>query len=262
MRTHVIYALTVIAAIVAFSSYDAAAASPTQSKPELAIKSAADEGKLIYVLFYKETNAATKGMADSVAEVVGSHEGKSTSTFVRLTDDAERAVAEKYQVTRAPMPFVIAVHPNGAVTGYFQTKASSAELDQCLVSAKKAECMKALQQNQLVLVCLQNGPKQAIPKGVKELSSDPHFSKRTRVVTLSLSDPEEVTFLKGMEVDPKKDGPMTVFLAPPGALVGKFTTTATKDQLAAKLAQAGKCCDDENCKHNASQSAQPRKVTR
>lgn len=259
-------ALQVAVAVIAFgtaSHCQLQAQDPTPSKPELAIKKAAEQGQLIYVLFYKESNTATKAMAETITSAVKGQEGQSTITYVRLTNDAERAVAEKYQVTRAPMPMVIAVHPNGAVTGYFNTKATEQDLAQCLVSPKKAECMKALQQNQLVLVCLQSSAKQVIPKGVKELSADPHFTKRTRVVTLSLTDPDEAAFLKGMEVDPSKDGAMTVFLAPPGALVGKFPTTATKDQIAAKLAQAGKCCDDENCKHNAAQQTQqPRKVTR
>lgn len=233
------------------------------SKPEQAIQAAAQNGKLIYLLFYKEADAATKAMAATITATVKSQEGQSSFSYVRLNDPAERAIAEKYEVTRAPMPMVIAVHPNGAVTGYFHTKTTEEQLAQCVVSAKKAVCMKALQQNQLVLVCLQTQPKQAIPQGVRALHADPHFAKRTQVVTLSVNDPDEAAFLASMEFDPKKDGAMTVFLAPPGALVGKFPTTATKDQLAAKLADAGKCCDDKNCKHNATQQAQqPRKVTR
>ncbi len=240
-----------------------AADPPKVSKPEQAIQTAAKDGKLIYLLFYKETDAGTKAMAETIKATVKGQDGKSTASYVRLTDPAERVVAEKYQVERAPMPMVIAVHPNGAVTGYFQGKASEEQLAQCLVSDTKAVCMKALQQNQLVLVCLQTQPKQAIPQGVRALQADPHFAKRTQIVTLSVNDPAEASFLAGMEIDPKKTGPLTVFLAPPGAMVGKFATTATKDQLAAKLAEAGKCCDDENCKHNAvQQTQQPRKVTR
>jgi hypothetical protein len=231
--------------------------------PDQAIQAAAKTGKLIYLVFYKDADATTKAMAEAVTATVDSQEGQSIFSYVRLNDPTERAIAEKYQVTRAPMPMVIAVHPNGAVTGYFHTKTTPEALAQCLVSAKKAMCMKALQQNQLVLVCLQTQDKQPIPQGVRELQADPHFAKRTQVVALSVNDPDESAFLASMEVNPSKDGPLTVFLAPPGALVGKFASTATKDQLAAKLAEAGKCCDDKNCKHNQGpQTQQPRKVTR
>jgi hypothetical protein len=239
-----------------FSQFTFAADPPIASKPEQAIRSAAEDGKLIYLVFYKDLDAATKSMVDAVR--ASSLKLDDTSfTTVRISDPIERAVAEKFEVTRAPMPMVIAVHPNGAVTGHFQTKVTEANLSQCVVSPKKAECMKSLQQNQLVLVCLQAQAKQALPQGVRELQTDPHFANRTQVVTLSLSDPAEISFLKSMEVDPIKDSPMTVFLAPPGAMVGKFAITATKTDLAAKLAEAGKCCDDKNCKHNA----QPAKQT-
>lgn len=259
---HRTFALALLAGCILNQFTFAADTAPAIS-PDQAIQAAAKTGKLIYLVFYKEADAATKEMAEAVTATVDSQEGQSIFSYVRVNDPVERAIADKYQVTRAPMPMVIAVHPNGAVTGYFHTKATSEQLSQCLVSAKKAVCMKALQQNQLVLVCLQTQAKQPIPQGVRELQADPHFAKRTQVVALSVNDPAEAAFLASMEFNPTKDGAMTVFLAPPGALVGKFASTATKDQLAAKLAEAGKCCDDKNCKHNHAQpTQQPRKVTR
>ena len=262
---HRTVALALLASCILNQFTFAADTAPAIS-PEQAIQAAAKTGKLIYLVFYKEADAATKEMAEAVSAAVDSQGGQSIFSYVRLNDPAEREIADKYQVTRAPMPMVIAVHPNGAVTGYFHTKTTPEQLADCLVSAKKAVCMKALQQNQLVLVCLQTQVKQPIPKGVRELQADPHFSKRTQVVALSVNDPAEAAFLASMEFNPTKDGAMTVFLAPPGALVGKFAPTATKDQLAAKLAEAGKCCDDKNCKHNHAQqpqqTQQPRKVTR
>ena len=244
-----------------FSQFTFAADTLTASKPEQAIKAAVQEGKLIYLVFYKELDAATKSVVETVMAASLRIDGTSYAT-VRISDPSERVVAEKYEVTRAPMPMVIGVHPNGAVTGYFHSKVSEAELAKCVVSPKKAECMKALQQNQLVLICLQTQAQQVIPQGVRELQSDPHFAKRTQVVTVSLNDPAELSFLSGMEVDPKKDTAMTVFLAPPGAMVGKFATTATKNDLAAKLAEAGKCCDDKNCKHNQQPAQQTQKSGR
>ena len=57
----------------------------------------------------------------------------------------------------------------------------------------------------------------------------------------------------------------TVVLAPPGVLVDKFDESATSSQIDAALVKAGKCCDDENCKHNhqhESTQADTRKATR
>ena len=109
MNSRIIYAAVATAALAASWTHDATAQAPTPSKPEQAIQSSASEGKLIYILFYKEGSVGTKAMADAVTDAVNAQNGQSTSTYVRLTDDAERVVAERYQVTRAPMPMVIAV---------------------------------------------------------------------------------------------------------------------------------------------------------
>ncbi len=239
---------TIATAMVLMSDSSAQAAEPAIA-PELAIQAAAQDGTLLYLLFYRDADAATNSLLETVKTATGQHPDTSCAT-VKITDPAERPVAERFKVTRAPMPMVIALHPNGAVTGAFHMRATADSLAECLVSPKKAECMAALQQDQLVLICLQTQADQPLPSGVQEWTEDQHFAQRTRVVTLAMSDPAEADFVASMDVDPRQNSPMTVFLAPPGVMVGKFVPSATKQQMAAKLADAGKCCDDENCKHN------------
>ena len=74
--------------------------------------------------------------------------------------------------------------------------------------------------------------------------------RRTVVVRLATGDPAEARFLQQLQINPQDAKPYVALLAPPGVLVGRFYANVTKDQLAAKLHAAGKCCDDENCKHN------------
>ena len=256
--------LFAVATAVMVSIHSPAQAAEPASAPERAIQAAAQDGTLLYLLFYRDADAATNGMFETVKAATGQHPGTSWAT-VQISDPAQRSVAERFKVTRAPMPMVIALHPNGAVTGAFHTRATPEALAQCIVSPKKAECMAALQKDQLVLICLQTQAGQPLPSGVREWVSDPHFAQRTRVVTLAISDPAEASFLASMQIDPRQNSPTTVFLAPPGVMVGKFTPSATKQQLAAKLADAGKCCEDENCKHNQQSTrgaATPGKVTR
>ena len=94
-------------------------------------------------------------------------------------------------------------------------------------------------------------PKASLPQAVKDFQADPHFSNRLAVVSMQVNDPKEKQFLNQMQVDPLQvRGQTTLFLAPPGVLIGKYTASATKDEMAAALHQAGKCCDDPNCKHN------------
>ena len=66
-----------------------------------------------------------------------------------------------------------------------------------------------------------------------------------------MDDPAEVAFLEQLKIDPGTvRGSTTAFLAPPAVLVGKYGPAATKNEMAAALHAAGKCCNDPNCKHN------------
>jgi hypothetical protein len=221
------------------------------SAPEQAIAHATKQNKPIFIMFYKEKNPASDAMLGVVKANKVVKAEQAIWTTVRLSDPAERPVAEKFKVTRAPMPAVVAVYPNGAVTGVFPTRVTQTDLTGCIVSPKAAECLKHLQDNRLVLICVQTAPEQTLPQGVRDFKADPHFAKRTTILTVSVDDPNEAKFLTGMDLDLASiDSPVTVFLAPPGAHVGTFAETASKEEIADGLAEAGKCCNDKNCKHN------------
>ena len=229
----------------------AQAESLTASAPERAIAAAADENKPIFVMFYKEQDPAKEAMLSVLKANSAVKKQQAAWTTVQVTDPTQRRVAEKFKVTRAPMPSLVAVYPNGAVTGVFPKKVTQAELSTCIVSPKTVECLKSLQDNRLVLICVQTAPDQPLPLGVQDFQADPHFAKRTHIITVAADDPSEERFLTGMELNPATiDAPVTVFLAPPGAHVGTFAETASKGELAEGLAAAGKCCNDKNCKHN------------
>jgi hypothetical protein len=153
-------------------------------------------------------------------------------------------------VTRAPTPLVLAVHPNGAVLGAHASRATQAQLEECFVGPTEAECIKLLQQDRLVLLCLKDSATQPLPRGVAEFAADRHFAERTEIVSLLLADPQEAAFLQQLEIDPRRAAGVTVFFAPPNVLVGTFAASVTGAVLADELAAASKCCDDENCEHN------------
>jgi len=119
--------------------------------------------------------------------------------------------------------------------------------------------MKSLQDGRLLLACVHPGPRPTIPTGVVNFANDPEFKNRVAVVPVQANDPAEVELVRQLEVDSLTKGGTTVFMAPPGVLVGEFGPTTTKEQLAVALHKAGQCCDDPNCKHNqaAQQSTQP-----
>jgi hypothetical protein len=155
-------------------------------------------------------------------------------------------------VERAPMPLVICVAPNGAVTAGITRQAITDEIvENALVTPAMAEATKALQDKKIVVIQVKRDAQQAMPAGAVDFMADPLFSARTTAVSVQLDDAAESRFVREMEIKPEEVADsMIVVLAPPGALVGKYPSGVTKDQIGDALHAAGKCCNDPNCKHN------------
>ncbi len=227
-----------------------AADASSGSNAQEVLGQSAEQQKYTFLLFYKEDNAATRAMAQAVKEGVAKRLDRAALCLVAVADPAEQAVVKKFGIARAPLPFTLAIAPNGAITGLFSQKLSDANLEGSFVTPGMAQCMKSMQDKKLVLVCVQVSARTATPAAVKDFQADPEFKDRVTVISVQLNDPSEAPFLKQMELDASKvKGSSIVFLAPPAVLVGKFASTATKAELAAALHKAGKCCDDPNCKH-------------
>lgn len=108
---------------VAAACCSAVRAEETVVGPEQAIQAASEKGALLYLVFFREQDANMKALLDTVKTTAGKHSGTSWTT-VDIADPAQRPVADRFKVTRAPMPMVIAVAANGAVTGAFHKRAT------------------------------------------------------------------------------------------------------------------------------------------
>ena len=263
-------ALAAVLALIApaFAMAQARTAAPVAapaSKAQAAIEQASKDGKYTFLLFYKTTDAASNAMTATVKEALVGKSEQAVMAHVQVGDPSEQALVTKYDVSRAPMPMTIAIAPNGAMTGMFAQKVTVEKLGDAFVTPTMMFTMKNLQENKLVLVTVQGSAKAPAPVAIKDFQSDPHFKDRIVTIGMTAADPQEGKFVGQMQIDPKAKATHTVLLAPPGVMVGKFDAVASKDEIAAALAKAGKCCDDPNCKHHqpAPRSAtQPGQATR
>lgn len=216
------------------------------------------DGKFAYVVFHSDNGPATQQMLGAAKNSVAA--GNPASVVLADLNTADgQTLAEKFQVTRAPMPMTVAVAPNGAVTGLFPRQVTEAKLAAAIVPPVMMQCMKELQSQKLVFVCLTRTAEASIPAGVRQLQLDPKFKDRMALVGLNVEDADEGKLLQQLKVNPAVvQGPYVAVIAPPGVLVGHFDATATAEQIAAAIHKAGQCCDDPNCKHaGASQASQP-----
>ena len=228
------------------SGQETAPAARQPSRGMAVIEAAARSNKYLFIFFWKENDENARSMYGVFQSAMGKWAGSADSLGIQITDPNEKPIVDRFGVSRAPMPLVVALAPNGAVTKGFPVKFTEGQLRQAFVSPCTARCMKAMQDRKLVLLCVQNRStqlNQAAWKGVQDFKADPRFGRATEVVHLDPSDGAEATLLKGLQVDPRTPTAVTVLLAPPGGPIAKFTGAVTGDQIVAKVAsaQSGPC---------------------
>ncbi|MFH1918458.1 MAG: hypothetical protein ABIP48_01030 [Planctomycetota bacterium] len=216
-----------------------------------AIDAAARDGKYLFIFFWKANDAQSRSMYGVFQSAMDKWAESADSVGIQITDTREKPVVEKFDVSRAPMPLVVALAPNGAVTKGLPIKFDEDQLREGFVSPCTAKCLKALQDRKIVLLCVQNERtqfSQVAWSGVQEFKADARFAQATEVVTLNPDDQAEAAFLHDLQVDPRTPQAVTVLLAPPGQPIGRFVGAVSKDRIVEKVASAksgpcagGKC---------------------
>ena len=228
------------------------AASAAASAGAAAIEKAARDNKYLFIYFWKDDTQQSRAMRGVFQAAMAKLTVSAQSVEIRTGDPAERPIVARYGVDRAPMPFVLAIAPNGAITKGLPTRFDENQLRQAFVSPCAAECMKALQDRKLVLLCVQNSTTQlnvTAIQGARDFQADPRYAGHAEVVLLNSAEPGEASFLASLQVNPQTPQPVTVLMTPPGSVVGTFAGEVTKEQLIAKLKSASSCGPNCSCHH-------------
>lgn len=227
------------------------------------LAAAAQANRYCFLYFWKQDDAAQQAMRPVFDAAMSKLRGLADAAVVNVLAADEKALVERFGVSRAPMPLVLAVAPNGAITKGLHTRFTEQEVMSSFVSLGTASCLKAVQQRKLLLLCVQNQNCQHHQEALaaaQQFSNDPRFSQGTDLVVVNPADPAEAKFLADLQIDPRTPLALTVFLAPNGQAIGKFAGSLTKEALITSFqqAQAGHCsgCKDPNCKHCQPQKKQ------
>ncbi|MGW8255949.1 MAG: hypothetical protein ACWGMZ_00535 [Thermoguttaceae bacterium] len=218
---------------------------PAVSRVTAALERAAKDNKYLFIFFFYEQNARTKAMQGVLQSAVAKMADRANWIAVDIADPAERPIVDKFHARGAPMPIALAVAPTGAATKAFPKQFSEAQLQQAFVSPCTARCMKVVQDQRMILICVQNGKTQfnkEAMQGVKAFKAKSRYGKGTEVVMLDPGDKAEQRFLSDLQVDPKTSRAVTVLVAPPGAPVARFAGAVTEEQITAKVKEAASGC--------------------
>jgi hypothetical protein len=216
-----------------------------------AIKQAADAGKYLFMFFSKTEDDQTQAMRKVFDKAMERVADRAQWVAVNVADSSEKAIVAKFDLGRAPMPLVLALAPNGAITGGFPKNFEEQQLVDAFATPITEKVMKQLQDNKLVFVCVQNDKTKsndAAMQGVRNFKADARFASATEIVMLDPADSAEASFLADMKIDPKTEEAMTVFLAPPGSAIGEYKGATDKEEMAATLQKASSSsCSGGSC---------------
>jgi hypothetical protein len=231
----------------------ATAQSQVTSKGLEALQRAAAADKYLFVFFWQEKSQQTNAMWGVFHNAMSKLADRADSVAINLSDRAEQPMVAKFGIDRSSLPLVLALAPNGAITKGFPVRFHEDQLSQAFVSPCTAECMKALQDRKLVVLCVEHPSPQvrqvSLQKGVQQFAGEEPYSRNSKVVVLNANDPAEATFLKSLQLDPRTTAPVTVLMAPPGSVVGTFVGNVTKAEMVAKLNSASSCGPNCSCHH-------------
>jgi hypothetical protein len=206
-----------------------------------AIKQAGEAGKYLFLFFSKTDNDQTLAMRKVFDKAMEKVADRAQWVTIDVADPAEKAIVAKLDVGRAPMPLVLAMAPNGAITGGFPTKFEEQQLLDAFATPCTQKAIKQLQDGKLVFVCVQNDKTKsndAAMQGIREFKADARFASATEIVMLDPADSAEASFLADLKIDPKTEEAVTAFLAPPGSAIAEYKGATDKAELVAAILKA------------------------
>jgi hypothetical protein len=217
---------------------------PDTNKGMAALQRASAGNRYLFVFFHNTMDQTTDALWGVFQAAMAKAGPRADSLSINILDANEKPIVDHFGVSRAPMPLVLAIAPNGAVMGGFPTNFNETQLLGAFGSPAMERTLKALQSQKLVLICVQNQStqsNQAALQGVDEFRADPQFGPATEVVSFDPADPAEAQFVSRLQIDPTANVAQTVMMVPPGAVVGKFMAGTTKSMLISKLQSSGGC---------------------
>jgi len=218
-----------------------------------AISLARNTGRYLFLLFYKDKDGSFNTMKGTIEEFEKESSKKIMIYRASTANEQEKDVATKYGILKAPLPIVLSLAPNGAVTGGFPKEVSKQQLAGCLVPELTTRILKPLQEGKIVLVLLQNKNTKYNMKSAKaagDFSDEPQLKGYVEIIMADPGDAKNKEFISQIKLDENKNEAAVVFLVPPGTIAGVFSGKVTKETLFGALAacSSGGGCGSGGCK--------------
>ncbi len=231
-------------------------AAPTNAKSAIAEASAA--GQFLCLIFYDTEDASLIGLTSTVKTFITSSKKKVAVYKAKISEPANREIAEKYQVQG--LPFLLVIAPNEAITGGYPKTVTEDQLKQSLsVSDLMCKIIKPLQEQKVALVALQNQSTKSNKEswqGVSDFVSDPNYKKLVAFIKADPAAEGSKDFIKQCQLIAPITEAAVVVLLPPGRIAKVLTGKTTKADILKSLQAcssgggSGCCPSDRRFKQN------------
>lgn len=210
---------------------------PSDAKSALAEASQADQ--YLFLTFYKAADSYLSSMSTAISAFKKTSPVKIALFDAAFDNPANKAVAATYGISEGQLPLLLVVAPNGAVTGGYPTAVTADQLKTSVsVSDLMLKVLKALQEQKVALVALQNGATKFNTEswaGVADFTNDTTYKKLTTAIKADPAAAGSAEFIKQCQLV----GPVTeatvVVLMPPGRIGKILTGKLTKDDILKSL---------------------------
>jgi hypothetical protein len=209
------------------------------------------------VAFVLVTDGTTSDLSKAKATIQSVTKQNKKSVMVELdrSNAANVDLVGKYRLATIPVPMILALNPNGAISGAIQPdKATPEALAKMIPSPKKAEIISALSQGNAVFIT-------AYRKGMASVetvnnscaAACQQMAGKSVQVKVDMDDPAEAGFLTDMKINMASTEPVTMVANPQGQIAGSFTGDVQVTQLVTTaIKKVGGCCPSTVSKPDAS----------
>ncbi|MBF0226692.1 MAG: hypothetical protein HQK76_14660 [Desulfobacterales bacterium] len=212
-----------------------------------AINAASKNNKYLALLCYDSQNSLYKEMQATLNKFNEESKEKIQVYELLTSDTKEAEIVEMYRINNAPLPLLLVMAPNGAITGGFPQKVMTEQLSKSIVSESISKIIKAMQSEKVVLVLLQNSKtnyNEESSQAARDFSNDERLKEMVEMFNIDPNTPDNKDFIAQCRLKPDIKESTIVMIIPPGRIAGVYPGKITKDKLLSALAtcSAGSGC--------------------
>lgn len=184
------------------------------------IKTYGKENKYVFLFISESKSAETKKIEIMLQEINKELKNKSVIIKVIISNKKEKELIKFFRITKENVPIVLAIAPNGAITGVFSKQIDKKLLRESIVSARESEIILSLQERCLVFLCFYKNKDSFLETVKSELKTIEGYFKGSLVTFyISSNDTSEKSLLKKLNVSDKT---VVFTLVPPDKVISKL----------------------------------------